>query len=57
MLVLSRKVGEKIMVGNNVEVVVTKIAGDRVTLGIAAPREVLIRRQEIAPKDQQNQKT
>lgn len=47
MLVLTRKVGESICIGDNITIVVTKSAGNRVTLGIEAPRDVRIIRGEL----------
>ncbi len=47
MLVLTRKVGERIQIGDDIIVVVTKSAGNRVTLGIEAPRDVRIVRGEL----------
>jgi len=47
MLVLARKVGERIRIGDNIEVVVVEVKGDTVRLGINAPRGVAIYRQEI----------
>ena len=47
MLVLSRKPGERIQIGDDVVITLTKIAGNRVTVGIDAPREVAIRRGEL----------
>lgn len=49
MLVLSRKVGEKLIIGDNITVTVTRMAGNRVTLGIDAPPAVRIVRGEIQP--------
>jgi len=49
MLVLSRKIGEKLIIGDNITVVVSKIAGNRVTLGIEAPGDVRIVRGELEP--------
>jgi len=49
MLVLSRRIGEEIMLGDNIRVVVNRIAGNRVTIGIQAPREVQIVRGELIP--------
>jgi carbon storage regulator len=49
MLMLTRKVGEKIRIGNDIELVVTKISGSRVTLGVTAPRDVRIVRSELKP--------
>lgn len=47
MLVLTRKVGEKILIGDNVEVTVLTIRGNTVQLGTEAPRHIKIVRQEI----------
>ena len=44
MLVISRKLSEKLRIGDNVEVTVLEISGSRVVLGIDAPREIAIRR-------------
>ena len=49
MLVLSRKVGQRIMIGDNITVVVQRLAGGRVSLAIDAPREVSVVRGELAP--------
>ena len=47
MLVLSRRIGESIVVGDNVVVTVSRIQGNQVRLCISAPREVSIRRSEL----------
>ena len=47
MLVLSRKSGERVLVGEDIEVVVLEVEGDRVKLGFTAPRYVPICRAEI----------
>jgi carbon storage regulator len=47
MLVLSRKIGEKLVIGDNITVVVSRVAGNRVTLGIEAPIDVRIVRGEL----------
>lgn len=52
MLVLTRRVDEKIMIGDDVEIMVVDIRGDRVRLGIKAPPEVSIHREEIWKKIQ-----
>jgi carbon storage regulator CsrA len=48
MLVLSRKVGERIHIGENITVEIRRIAGNRVTLALEAPRDVRILRGELA---------
>ena len=47
MLVLSRKVGERIHVGDDIVLEIRRIAGNRVTLALAAPRSVRILRGEL----------
>ena len=47
MLVLSRKIGEQIVIGRGVTVVVLEVNGQRVRLGIVAPDEVPIHREEV----------
>lgn len=47
MLVLTRKVGESIMIGDGIEVKVISIDGDQVKLGIEAPRHIKVYRQEV----------
>lgn len=47
MLILSRKLNERIVIGDNVEVSVVEIKGDHVKLGIDAPRSVKVFRQEV----------
>ena len=47
MLVLTRKPGQSIMIGDGVEVQVLAVAGEKVRLGIAAPRDVSIFRNEV----------
>ena len=47
MLVLSRKIGEKIHVGNDITIEVRRVAGNRVTLAVDAPRDVRILRGEL----------
>jgi len=49
MLVLSRKVGERIIIGEGVTVVVLAVHGQQIRLGIEAPKDVSIRREELPP--------
>ena len=55
MLVLSRKAGEEIIIGDEIRLVVSRISGNRVTLGIAAPNKVAITRGELGPVAQAEQ--
>jgi carbon storage regulator len=47
MLVLSRRVGEEIVIDDNIRVTVVAVHGDRVRLGIIAPRDVTVDRSEV----------
>jgi carbon storage regulator len=47
MLVLSRKVGESIQIGENIRLTVSSVNGSRVKICVEAPRELPVRRQEI----------
>lgn len=52
MLVLTRKIGEKVMIGNDVTVTILGLFGNHVRLGINAPKTVDIHREEIYVKIQ-----
>ena len=47
MLVLSRQKDESIMIGDDVEITIVDVRGDKVRLGITAPREVQVHRKEV----------
>lgn len=47
MLVLSRKVGEQVVIGDDIRVMVVSVRGDRVRLGFTAPGEVPVHRDEV----------
>ena len=47
MLVLSRKKNESIIINNDITVTVVEIRGDKVRLGIVAPKEIPVHRQEV----------
>ena len=47
MLVLSRKKDESVVINNNIRIVVVEIRGDKVRLGVEAPKEVPVHRSEV----------
>lgn len=53
MLALTRKKGESIVIGDNIEVIVLGTQGDQVKLGVMAPRSISVHRKEIYEQIQQ----
>ncbi len=51
MLVLSRNVRETINIGNDITITVVRITGDNVRIGIEAPKDLPILREELEPKE------
>ena len=49
MLVLSRKESEKIRLGDSIVVTIVRVSGDKVRLGIEAPADVIVLRDELKP--------
>jgi carbon storage regulator len=47
MLVLSRKAGQKIIIAGNIEVTIVELGNDRVRIGVNAPAEIPVHRQEV----------
>jgi carbon storage regulator len=47
MLVLSRQKDESIMIGDDVEITIVDVRGDKVRLGIAAPKDIPVHRKEV----------
>jgi carbon storage regulator len=47
MLVLSRKMNESVVINDNITIVVVEIRGDKVRLGIEAPKDITVHRKEI----------
>jgi carbon storage regulator len=47
MLVLSRQKDESIMIGDNVEITIVDVRGDKVRLGITAPKDISVHRREV----------
>ena len=54
MLVIRRRIGESILIGDEIELQITDISANRVKIGIVAPRAVLILRKEIQLAAEQN---
>jgi carbon storage regulator len=50
MLVLSRRENERIRLGKSIVVTVVRVSGDKVRLGIEAPPDVLVLREELEPR-------
>lgn len=50
MLILTRRIGESLKIGNDIEVTVLSINGHQIRLGITAPKDVPVHRQEIWEK-------
>lgn len=51
MLVLSRKASERIRLGDSIVVTIVRVTGDKVRLGIEAPPDVLVLRDELKPHE------
>jgi carbon storage regulator len=56
MLVLSRKKDETIMIGDNVEITIVDVRGDKVRLGITAPKSIPVHRREVYDAIQREKK-
>ena len=52
MLILTRRVGETLKIGNDVDVTVLGIKGNQVRIGIKAPKDVAVHREEIFQRNQ-----
>lgn len=50
MLILSRRIGERLTIGENVTVTVLGVKGNQIRLGIDAPRDVPVHREEVLEK-------
>lgn len=53
MLVLSRKVGEEIVIGDSIRIKIVAVDGGKVRIGIVAPKDVIVDRQEIHDRRKQ----
>lgn len=47
MLILTRKIGESLLIGDDVEITVLSVRGSQVKLGVKAPKEIAVHREEI----------
>ena len=56
MLVLSRQKDESIIIGDNVEIVIVDVRGEKVRLGITAPKDVTVHRKEVYEAIQREKK-
>lgn len=56
MLILTRRIGETLKIGDNIDVTVLNVQGGQVRLGINAPRDVAVHREEIYERIKEEQK-
>lgn len=56
MLILTRRVGESLMVGDDITVTVLGVKGNQVRIGVNAPRDVAVHREEIYERIQEDDK-
>ena len=54
MLILTRKVGESVLIGDDISITVLSVRGNQVKLGVQAPKEVSVHREEIYQRIQQS---
>jgi carbon storage regulator len=55
MLILTRRVGETVMIGDGIAVTVLEVKGNQIRLGIAAPKEIPVHREEVYVRLQEEQ--
>lgn len=56
MLILTRKINQSIMIGDQIEIVVVEVRGDQVKLGIKAPKNISVHRSEVYKEIQEQNK-
>ncbi|MFA9380361.1 MAG: carbon storage regulator [Acetanaerobacterium sp.] len=54
MLVITRKINEGVVIGDNIELIIVDVLGDKVKIGISAPREIRVVRNELLQTEQLN---
>ncbi len=54
MLVLTRRIGESIVIGDNIKMTILNVKGNQVRIGIEAPKDISIHREEIYQRIQNN---
>ena len=52
MLILTRRIGESLNIGDDIEISIVKVKGNQIVLGIEAPREVSVVRSELLSEDE-----
>ena len=57
MLILSRKTNQKILIGDDIEITIIEVRGDQVKIGIKAPQEIQVFRQELYKEIQAENKS
>ena len=50
MLILTRRIGETLIISDNIRVTVLDVSGNQIRLGVTAPREVPVHREEVAER-------
>ena len=50
MLILTRRIGETLIIRDNIRVTVVEVSGNQIRLGVTAPREVPVHREEVADR-------
>jgi carbon storage regulator len=56
MLILTRRVGEALKIGDNVDVTILSVQGNQVRIGIKAPKDITVHREEIYSRIKEEQK-
>jgi carbon storage regulator len=50
MLILSRRVGERVVIGENISITVLRVKGNQVRLGVDAPKNIAVQREEVSDR-------